>query len=416
MTSLSARQRFRLRLLGVFLAVMILAYARQLITSPTAGQDFRVFFAAATLVAHGQDPYDWPSLAHTEYALYNAPAHLTPDSKAYYEFLAYPEGPWLAYALVPLTALPWQYAFAIFVLTIGLIITVSAWAMFRALRWSPSLARVAAAAVLLSPIGFINLFMGQVGGLIFGAFVLSWTVLKRWPLLAGLVLTTVWIKPNIGLELPVVAALLEPRAALRMLGGFALGTAVAFAAALVTMGSAFFEWPMQVPRMWAAVQGAQPDIASIESFFYPGLSGRLKTIALVATLLVACAYGGWLLRRSAGHRSRALSLLLVWMCALPFVQSYDMILLAPVVAVLLGPDLRGWSQRFTEVVIWAFAIFPLCYFLGFRIGFFNGFTAIPVTLLLIAWHRTLLRTQTPQTLASHEPRGSRGPAGPQVAA
>jgi hypothetical protein len=255
------------------------------------------------------------------------------------------------------------------------------------LGWDPSLARLGAAAALLSPIGFINLFMGQVGGLIFGALVISWALLKRWPLVAGMVLTVVWIKPNVGLELPLVVALLDPRAALRMLSGFFLGTAVAFAGALLAMGSAFFEWPMQVPRMWAAVQGPQPDIASIESFFYPGLSGWPKTAALVAVLIAACAYGAWLLRRSPDAKTRALSVLLLWMSALPFVQSYDMILLIPVVGTLLGRDLRGWSLPWVETTIWAFAVLPFAYFLGLRIGFFNGFTAIPVALLLIAWHR-----------------------------
>ena len=391
MTPLTRRHRFRLRLLGVFLAVLVVAYARQLITSPTAGQDFRVFYAAATLVAQGQDPYDWPSLARAENSLYNAPAHLTPQSKDFYEFLAYPEGPWLAYALVPLTGLGWQAAFLIFILTVGLVIGASAWLLLRRSGWDPPLARLGAAAAILFPIGFINLFMGQVGGLIFGALVLGWALLKRWPLAAGLVLTVIWIKPNIGLELPFVLALLEPRAALRMLGGFALGTAVAFGAALLAMGSAFFEWPMQVPRMWAAVQGPQPDIASIESFFYPGLSGWPKTAALVAVLIAACVYGGWLLRRSTDPRTRALSVLLLWMSALPFVQSYDMILLLPVVAVLLGRDLRGWSLPLVETTIWAFAVLPFAYFLGLRIGFFNGFTAIPVALLLVAWHRHGLR-------------------------
>jgi hypothetical protein len=33
------------------------------------------------------------------------------------------------------------------------------------------------------------------------------------------------------------------------------------------------------------------------------------------------------------------------------------------------------------------AIFPLFYFAGFHLGYFNGFTAIPVTLLGLAWHR-----------------------------
>src|SRR5256885_16739073 len=82
---------------------MTIPYARQLVSSPTVGQDFRAFFAAATVVAHHGDPYDWPWLPRAEDQLYDAPRQLTPGDPAFYEFLAYPEGPWLAFALVPLT-------------------------------------------------------------------------------------------------------------------------------------------------------------------------------------------------------------------------------------------------------------------------------------------------------------------------
>jgi len=57
------------------------------------------------------------------------------------------------------------------------------------------------------------------------------------------------------------------------------------------------------------------------------------------------------------------------------------------VVVLLGPRLEGWADPLVEITIWAFLILPLCYFLGLRFGYFNGFTAIPVALLLLAWHR-----------------------------
>lgn len=395
MTALTPRQRFRMRLVAVFLALMVGGYARQFITSPTAAQDFRVFFAAASVVAHGEDPYDWATLARTENTLYNAPHHLRPGARDYYEFLAFPEGPWLAFGLVPLTGLPWQAAFAFFGALLGLVIAAAAWTVFRMVRWSPRPSRLAAAAVLLSPIGFINLFMGQVGGLLLGAFALSWLLVRRWPIVAGLALTPLWIKPNIGLELPLVMALLEPRAALRMLGGFCLGTVAAFSGALALMGSAFFQWPAQVPRMWAAVQGPQPDIASLESFYYPGLSGGVRTVALVATLAIAATYGVWLVRRAPDSRARALGVLLIWMAFLPFVQGYDMILLLPVLAVLLGPTLAGWTEPVVEASVWAFLLFPLGFFLGLRIGFFNGFTAVPVAFLVLAWHRHLTQGTNP---------------------
>src|SRR5579864_6216903 len=105
-----ARARFRLRLLVAFLLALSIAYARQFAVSSTAGQDFRVFYAAAQVVKEGGNPYDWGALARTENRLYNAPSRLAPRDPAYYYFLAFPEGPWLAAALVPLTVLPWQAA------------------------------------------------------------------------------------------------------------------------------------------------------------------------------------------------------------------------------------------------------------------------------------------------------------------
>src|ERR1700724_298531 len=106
MTRAAARRRFRQRLLVIFLLAMLIPYGRQLVTSSTVGQDFRAFFAAATVVAQHGDPYNWPTLAAVEYQLYDVPQGLVPGNPAYYEFLAFPEGPWLAYALGPVTTLP----------------------------------------------------------------------------------------------------------------------------------------------------------------------------------------------------------------------------------------------------------------------------------------------------------------------
>src|SRR5438094_804036 len=92
MTAAERGIRRRQRLFVVFTAVLVLAYARQLVNAPTAGQDFRAFFAAATLAAHGGDPYDWTALGHTEEALYNSPGHIRVGDAAYYDFLPYPAG------------------------------------------------------------------------------------------------------------------------------------------------------------------------------------------------------------------------------------------------------------------------------------------------------------------------------------
>jgi Glycosyltransferase family 87 len=385
-----AARRLRQRLLVIFLLAMLIPYTRQVLTSPTTGQDFRAFFAAATVVAERGNPYDWPALARVEDRLYNAPQHVKPGDPAFYEFLAFPEGPWLAFALLPLTPLPWQLADVIYASILLLLLAGSSALFFRLLGWPPRRILAGAACASLSAIGFINLFMGQVSVIVFAGFITAWWLARRgqgwW---AGVVLVLIWLKPNIGLPLPLVVLLLEPRAASRLIGGFVAASAVAFFAATIALGSAFLDWPLQIPKMWQAVQGIQPDIASVESFYYPGLSGWAKSVALLITLTGAVAYAVWALRRASDPLSRGLSLLLIWLAFMPFVQSYDMVLLLPVVAVLLGADLEGWADPRVEVTLWAFVILPLGYFLGFRLGYFNGVTAIPVTMLLLSWHTRL---------------------------
>lgn len=392
MTRAAARRRFRQRLLVIFLLAMLIPYGRQLVTSSTVGQDFRAFFAAATVVAHHGDPYNWPTLAATEYRLYDAPNGLVPGNPAYYEFLAFPEGPWLAYGMVPLTNLPWQVAYAIYATLLGLILLAISFLTLTMLGWSHRRAAIGAGCTLLCAVGFINLFMGQVSVIVFGALIAAWWLARNGrPFLAGAVLVLVWVKPNIGLPLALVLALLEPAVARRMMSGFVVASAGAFALMAAIMGWRFLEWPLQVPRMWQAVQGLQPDIASVASFYYPGLHGWIKTAALLVTLLAAVAYGFWALRRAPNAHTRGLTLLIIWLFALPFVQSYDLVLLLPVIALLLGPQLDGWADPLVELTVWGFAVIPLLYFLGARFGYFNGFTVIPFSLLVIAWHQRMLR-------------------------
>ncbi|HYY88771.1 MAG TPA: hypothetical protein VFA49_08245, partial [Chloroflexota bacterium] len=74
---------------------------------------------------------------------------------------------------------------------------------------------------------------------------------------------------------------------------------------------------------------------------------------------------------------------------------YDTLLLVPVMGWLLMPAGDGWRRLSVEYAAWAFAIIPFAYFLGLRAGYFNGFTAIAVIALLIAWHRAALSQPVP---------------------
>src|ERR1700736_2091910 len=391
MTAAERGSRRRQRLFLIFTAVLVLAYVRQLTVAPTVGQDFRAFFAAATVAAQGGDPYDWAALSRTEEALYNAPAHIRAGDPTYYDFLPYPEGPWLALALEPLTGLPWQAVYPIFAALMLLAIALGSWLILKMLGWPDSRRRLSVAVVAISPIAFFNIFQGQVSPLVFIGFAAAWYLAGRGqPVAAGLALTLVWLKPNLGVALPVVIALLEPPFARRLLISFATSSVLAFGGAALALPGVLIHWPAEILSHWRAVQGPQPDIASIHSFYYPALSGPLNTIALVVVLVLGCAYAAWALRRVLAPLTRGLTLLLLWFVILPYVHSFDAILLLPVLAFLLAPDLRGWEAVITEVAVWAFAIVPFAYFVGWHIGFFNGFTAIPIALLLLAWHRRVV--------------------------
>jgi hypothetical protein len=391
---LAAHLRRRQRLFVLFTLVLCLAYARQLLSSPTAGQDFRAFFAAATVSAQGGDPYDWTVLGRTEQAMYNAPIHARPGDPRYNDFLPFPEGPWLALGLQPLTGLPWQVVYPLFAGLMLLAIAAGALMVLLRLGWPAERRRLALALTVLSPIAFINVFQGQVSALVFLGFAAAWYLAGRGrPTFGGLVLTLVWIKPNLGFVLPLVLVLLEPASRWRLLLGFGGGSLVAFGVATLMLPGVLGHWANELMSHWRAAQGIQPDVASIHSFYYPALTCPIKTVALIVVMAAGAAYTFWAMRRAPDARRRGLTLLLLWFALLPYVHSFDAILLVPVVFALLGRDLRGWADPLTEVAIWAFAIVPFGYFIGLRIGFFNGFTAVPVLLLLLAWHRRVVRDQ-----------------------
>lgn len=382
------RRAFRQRLLLTFLAVLALASARQLLVSPSHGQDFRDFFAAATLVAHGGNPYDGGALAREQDRLYNQPAHSQPGDPAYYDALPYPQGPWVALAIVPTTPLPWQAAYAIYVAAALAAIAASAWALLRLLGFTGQLLP-ASAAILASPVAFINIFQGQPVPFLLAGFAAAWTLQREGRhLLAGALLAIGWIKPHIGLPLLLAVALLEPAAVRALLSGFALGTITLFAFAGLVMRGALLDWPRAVLGQWSGTL-QQADLASINAFYYPALSGIVRQLAVALVVLGAGCYAAWTYRHSRARLTRALTLLLLTFVAAPYAHSYDTLLLLPVILALVGPQLAGWRHPAVEIAIWAFATVPLFYFAGFHLGYFNGFTAIAVALLGFAWHRTM---------------------------
>ncbi|HEY8679218.1 MAG TPA: glycosyltransferase family 87 protein [Candidatus Dormibacteraeota bacterium] len=390
MTAAARGRAFRQKVLLAFLLLLALADTRQLLISPSHGQDFRDFFAAATLVAHGQDPYDSSALAAEQDRLYNQPDHLRPGDRAYYDALPYPQGPWVALALTPLTPLPWPLAYLVSSLLAFLALGAAAWGLLRLSGWRGRAVWLAVGAVLCSPVAFINFFQGQPVPWLLLALATAWWLTRAGrPQLAGAIMAVAWIKPHLGLPLLIVLLLLGEGPARRVLLGFGAGSVAAFALAAIVLHGALLEWPGVVLGQWSgALQ--QADMASVNAFYYPALHNVLRQAALGLVLLAAAGYLARAFTRCPAPRTRALTVLLLTVLAAPYAHSYDSLLLLPVLVVLLGPTLQGWRDAGVELALWAFVTLPLLYFAGFHVGYLNGFTAIPVVLLGLAWHRQVI--------------------------
>src|SRR5207302_10697842 len=144
--------------------------------------------------------------------------------------------PCVALGLLPLTRCPWQVVYPLFAGVMLLAFAAGAWLVLLRLGWPPARRRIAVAATVLSPIAFLNVFQGQVSALVFLGFAGAWYLAGRGrPVWAGLLLTLVWIKPNLGLALPLVLVLLEPASRWRLVLGFGGGSLIALGVAALAL-------------------------------------------------------------------------------------------------------------------------------------------------------------------------------------
>src|SRR5437763_14282939 len=149
-----ARTQRLLALLGV--AVVLAFYAEVLAHAPATGQDFRNFYAAATVLRHGGNPYDLHQLLRWEDRLYR------PSTVAQRALLAgnpYVQGPPLAMVLMPAVGVPPATVYRVY----AAFLTAAAVAALALLaRLQPAQYPWRRAALLpISPITFLGVLLGQ---------------------------------------------------------------------------------------------------------------------------------------------------------------------------------------------------------------------------------------------------------------
>jgi len=395
--------------LAVGVALMLGSYAELAVHAPATGQDLRIFYAAATTLREGGNPYDAGQLLRVEERLYH------PRDAAARASLAgnpYVQGPPLAIALLPLTG---RAPAAVYHGEALLLVLAAVAAVIVLARGSPALSTAHASRraliLLISPVTFLGVLLGQPDALLLLLLVAALSLYRRHALLAGFILALGLVKPQIMAGPLLLCGLLAWRRgrvapyAMGALGGalLFLGGSAAIAGPAVVTG-----WLRELAGFSGATVYTQVDISSLSTLYVgwaPHALSLLLAVAGLAAWTTLCvkrpratepgnedqtsarnATAGepgehwWFLLGLAG-----------WLLVTPYAHPHDDILLLPAAWYLLerGPY-RGRAALIAVLLVLSWWLLPMTSLLGLRPPLLRGLGVIPVALTF-----ALLATRRP---------------------
>jgi hypothetical protein len=283
------------------------------------GTDFQSFWAASKLALTGHPASAYDPKAHGTLQQSLFPGH---DLDGYTAFF-YP--PTFLLVCLPLALLPYLASLVVWLGATGYVF----WRALRVLLARPGMA----VPILAYPAVYLNAGHGQTGFLVGALFAGAAIWLGPRPVLAGVCLGLVCVKPHFGVLIPL--ALLATRQ-WRALAAAALATAGFVGLSLLAFGPATWEAFLRAtPLARAALDQELVGSAKMVSVFAAarvlGGSAALAYVAQAAAALVAAIGVVARLRGrdAAPDRSGQVALLVVaTLCASPFVLDYDLTLLA----------------------------------------------------------------------------------------
>lgn len=311
------------------------------------GTDFSSFYAAGKLALAGKNPFDQQSLYHAEQAAFGI---ATP----YFAF-SYP--PIFLLLIAPLALLPYAAALILWlVLSFALYLTAMTALRRRCCNSFDEEKTLYLLAVFAFPAVFINLVHGQNGFLASALMVLGLLHLDKRPLLAGLCFGCLAFKPQLGLVLPF---------ALAAGGRWKSIGAATFTVLVLALFTVLLFGADAWRNFFAAAQFSRAAILE------EGAVGYEKMVSLFAAFRLwraplPLAYGAQVLvaltavlatmrlwRSAADFRLKSAALLLATLLATPFALDYDLMLLAPALA-LLAAEGRDHGFRPFELSLLTF--------------------------------------------------------------
>lgn len=352
------------------------------------GIDFAVFWAASHVMLHGAP---WQVYNHLAFA--KAEAMLLPSVQSSH-FLPWLYPPAFLFVVAPLALLPLAVSYLLFV-GIGALLFAVATLRISGLGQTIGRPRLAALFVAGSPSVFVAALAGQNSLLTAACAALAVYWVDRKPVLAGLCIGLLSIKPQMAIVFPfvLVAAGAWRTFLAAALSALAITVLGVLAAGMETVH--LFLLNADIQRSVVIQHGVHFWLASPTTFAALRLAGVGVTLAeigqaWVAMAAIAIAYHVW--RRTSDARLRGSALVISTLIANPYVWHYELTWLGVALACLASLGFQQGWLRGEQEILWVAWLLPLY-------EYFNPYLNLPQVGPLILLFALLLLSRRLRAMA-----------------
>ncbi|AOJ41614.1 hypothetical protein CFB50_23585 [Burkholderia sp. AU33423] len=320
------------------------------------GSGFMVFWSASHLMRHGSpwQIYDVPAFSRVLVGLFPTAAH--------YAFLPWLYPPTYLLVVAPFALLPYAIGYPLFVALGIVLLGVAAWRV-SGLAATPGAKRVGWLALLACPGVIVTATYGQNAMLTAACAALAVHFVDRRPMLAGVFIGLLSVKPQLALLFPFVLIAARARRA--------FAWAAAFATAFTALGIAtggieslhLFTQNAGALRALIIEHGVPFWFASPTPFAAFRLAGLPLTLAYagqaaIAAIAIAAACFVWHRHRDA--RLRGAMLVIATLAVNPYLWHYELSWLCiPIACMIAIGSQDGWlrGEQSFVAVLWALPLY-----------------------------------------------------------
>jgi hypothetical protein len=362
---------FLLLLLWVWLAIDAVA-ANPVPNGSAFGVDFSHTYAAVRVLSSGHNPYDYHRLSHAQHALLSQ-AGLPVQSQS--PVMLVGTSTFYLWVLQPINAFPFQVVAIAWMLSTYVLVGFVFLALLRHFGWRRR--GLPTIIFLVTPPVALGIFYGNMISLTFAGIAGAFPLLRRYPILAGVILSVSVLKLPVALPLVGLIVLFHAPHKRRVVAGFLTAFLALHLLATVLLGPEYQRWWLQSLVNFSDTMQLQPNLTSLSGLYAYSLPHTPRLVLEIASIAFAGALtlAFWWKYRSSGTVPLQQTgwLWFVWMLATPYAHYIDEIVLVIPVIALLGRDGRYITRPLTVLVL---------YLLGLSILLFS-WTPMHVQLLWV---------------------------------